>query len=1203
VICTVCGTQNRAGRRFCSSCGAALNVECPACGAVNEPGERFCGSCGTELLPAPGTVAASTDPAIGAVSASSTSAERTAAPGQRERKVATILFADLVGFTSLNEAHDPELVQALVARAFDRISVEAERYEGLIEKFAGDAMLALFGVPQSHEDDAERAVRAALEMQAAMTELATTLRAENRPELSLRIGIETGEVLVDQARAAGERDRMVTGDPVNTAARFQALAPAGGVLVGAGTYAATREVIEYEELEPLTLKGKAQATAAWRAIAVKARRGGRRAPLGIEAPLVGRDNEISLLKETVRRTVSERRPHLVTVVGAAGVGKSRLTWELEKYLDGLPDSFVWRKGRCLAYAQASFGALADLIRADAQIFEDDAPAAAIEKLDARLAALGAEFGDSARTILRGVLGLGDVPQVSRDELFDTWRAYLEALARVAPAVLVFEDIHWADEGLLDFIENMARWSEGPILLLCLARHELLERRPAWGGGVPNASSIVLEPLGRDENARLLEGLMPGGIPAALQARIVELADGNPLFTEELVRMFVDRGVIRWADGRWQLALAVDELEVPGSVQAVLAARLDALPAREKQLAQDAAVVGRVFWDAVLAFLAGERPTRVDELLRRLRVKELVVPREPSSLSGAAEFGFRHVLIRDVAYDSLPKRDRAAKHRFVAEWAERELADRGDETAELLASHYLSALRYEEEFSDGGETIELMRAQAYRYSRLASARAGRLYDRATATRWGRVALELALKLGIGPVEHAEVAMELLERGLGYWTLEEADVVAAAALVGLAGLETRAFDDLELESRIRGSWAMVLQGLGRADDAIRALQEHIDRLADGGPTPGRALLLARLGWVTWRSGSAADSIPILERALDEARAVGARNVEAWAVHELGVALSQTGRGGDGVILVRQSMDLARELGDSTLWLRCHTNIAAISMGLGTSLSEVEDLLQEALPVARRNSDRWIEGWLLLHLAEVNEFRARFDLARGYSIESLEISRLLGDRVQTAARRGALAYIDASLGNWPAVERLEAEGPITEDMEEEQDKVWTHIWTAWRLWTGDPGAAVAYLVREMPKVEIDRGPGCLLLARMAFRTGDVAALAVARDLVPAPVDNEGRLLGSIRASVNALAGDDPDKAETLASLARDLEATEHLMLAEPSWVDVALVLARAGRDASQAIARVEAINAIGGMVPMLGPLPETRWMAPAPAIAGDA
>ena len=328
------------------------------------------------------------------------------------------------------------------------------------------------------------------------------------------------------------------------------------------------------------------------------------------------------------------------------------------------------------------------------------------------------------------------------------------------------------------------------------------------------------------------------------------------------------------------------------MQAVLAARLDALPAREKQLAQDAAVVGRVFWDAVLAFLAGERPTRVDDLLRRLRVKELVVPREPSSLSGAAEFGFRHVLIRDVAYDSLPKRDRAAKHRFVAEWAERELSDRGDETAELLASHYLSALRYEEEFSEGGETIEKMRAQAYRYARLASARAGRLYDRATATRWSRVALELAPKLGVGPVERAEVAMEFLERGLGYWTLEEADGVSATALAGLDGLERA---DSRTSSWRRGSgragpWCC----RARAGPTTRSAscESRSTAWSDGGPTPGRALLLARLGWVTWRSARAADSIPILERALEEARAVGAQTVEAWALHELGIALSQTG-----------------------------------------------------------------------------------------------------------------------------------------------------------------------------------------------------------------------------------------------------------------------------------------------------------------------
>ncbi len=317
-----------------------------------------------------------------------------------------MVFADLVGFTSLNESADPELVQALVTRAFDRLSTEVARYEGLVEKFAGDAMLAVFGVPAIHEDDAERAVRAALEMQAAMVELAGELRREGHPELSLRIGVETGEVLVDLGRASGERDRIVTGDAVNTAARLQQVALPGAIVVGPFTYAATRDVVDYEELPAAVLKGKALPVAAWRAVAVKARRGGVRPSLGIEAPLIGRDEEIALLKETVRRMVSERRPHLVTVIGSAGVGKSRLTWELEKYLDGLPDVFYWRKGRCLAYAQSSYSALADAVKADAQILDDDAPATAQAKLEARMAELGCAGDAQIARALAALLAIG-----------------------------------------------------------------------------------------------------------------------------------------------------------------------------------------------------------------------------------------------------------------------------------------------------------------------------------------------------------------------------------------------------------------------------------------------------------------------------------------------------------------------------------------------------------------------------------------------------------------------------------------------------------------------------------------------------------------------------------------------------------------------------------------------------------------------------
>ncbi|MFI5293010.1 MAG: adenylate/guanylate cyclase domain-containing protein, partial [Candidatus Limnocylindrales bacterium] len=335
--CQACGRTLDPGTRFCPACGTPTERACASCGTTLPGDARFCPACGT---PAPGIGAASGAafvPAPTDTDAIRPGQAATAAPDSgRERKVATMVFADLVGFTSLNESADPELVQALVTRAFDRLSTEVTRYEGMVEKFAGDAMLAVFGVPAIHEDDAERAVRAALEMQAAMVELAGELRREGHPELSLRIGIETGEVLVDLARASGERDRIVTGDAVNTAARLQQVALPGAIVVGPFTYAATRDVVDYEELPAAVLKGKALPVAAWRAVAVKARRGGVRPSLGIESPLIGRDEEIALLKETVRRMVSERRPHLVTVIGSAGVGKSRLTWELEKYLDGLP---------------------------------------------------------------------------------------------------------------------------------------------------------------------------------------------------------------------------------------------------------------------------------------------------------------------------------------------------------------------------------------------------------------------------------------------------------------------------------------------------------------------------------------------------------------------------------------------------------------------------------------------------------------------------------------------------------------------------------------------------------------------------------------------------------------------------------------------------------------------------------------------------
>ncbi len=544
--CHGCSRRLDDDARFCPGCGLAVEARCGACGASLDVDARFCKHCG-----------AASGAAVGANDSRSRDQRRDRV---RERKVATLLFADLVGFTGLGETHDPELVSSLVGDTFERLSIEVRRYEGTIEKFAGDALLAVFGVPVAHEDDPERAVRAALEMQAVMAGLAAT--AGERPELALRIGVETGEVLVDQSRAAEERDLFVTGDAVNTAARLQAAAAPGTVAIGPSTYSATRDVIEHAELPALELKGKGAPVAAWRAVAVKSGRGGRRAPLGLESPLVGRDNELTLLKETVRRTVADGRPHLVTVIGSAGVGKSRLTWELEKYLDGLPDVYHWRKGRCLAYAGPSFGPFADVVRSDARIHDDDSPEAARDKLRARLSELDLDADDAGvEDALEAVLGIAEPRERPREELFEAWRRYLGAIARLEPLVLVVEDIHWADDGVLSFLDFLARWGEGPMVILCLARHELLGIRPGWGGGLPNAAAIVLEPLDAEASTALLGGLLEGGVPAVLRDHIIPRAEGNPLFAEEMVRMLVDRGALRFVDGRWQLAVPVDEIEI------------------------------------------------------------------------------------------------------------------------------------------------------------------------------------------------------------------------------------------------------------------------------------------------------------------------------------------------------------------------------------------------------------------------------------------------------------------------------------------------------------------------------------------------------------------------------------------------------------------------------------------------------------------
>ncbi|HTC86084.1 MAG TPA: adenylate/guanylate cyclase domain-containing protein [Candidatus Acidoferrum sp.] len=1190
--CRGCGAELAAGTRFCPTCGTAVEATCVSCGVALPPDARFCPACGTPTA----TGTARTSDVVGiAASPGAAPAPLAVRPSEpaataRERKIATIVFADIVGFTSLNERLDPEHVQVLVGRVFDRLSVEVVRYEGFIEKFAGDAMLAIFGVPAIHEDDAERAVRAALEMQAAMSELAAELRAEGRPELALRIGVETGEVLVDIGRAADERDRIVTGDTVNTAARLQQTAGPGTVIVGSTTYVATRDLVDYEELAAIPLKGKERPVAAWRAVAVKARRGGVRAPLGIEAPLVGRDEEIGLLKETVRRTVSEGRPHLVTVIGSAGVGKSRLTWELEKYLDGLPDVYTWRKGRCLAYAQASYSALADVVKADARLLDDDAPATALAKADARLAELGSSAADpSIREALRAVLGLGSTTPTTREALFDGWRRYLEALARDAPLVLVLEDIHWADDGLLDFIEFLARWAEAPIMILALARHELVERRPAWGGGIPNAANIVLEPLDAEESVRLLDHLLSGGMPAVLRDRVVALADGNPLFTEELVRMFVDQGVLRFVDGRWELAQAVDEVEVPGSIQAVLAARLDGLPASEKRMAQDAAVVGRIFWDAVLAHLGRQGASPTAELLRRLRVKELVVPRQPSALAGAAEFGFRHVLIRDVAYDSLPKRDRAAKHLDVAQWAEHELADRADEMVELLASHYLSALTYEEEFgSSDPARLRDLRLRTYGHARRAADRAKTLDQKALRSEWLRVAIRLAATAGIDPRERIALAMEYVGRG-ALSDAPERLVPAAEDALHLYGTFDPAPGDEDTRLELTAALGVAAYVGGAEERARSLLTDALVPLESAPPSAGRAHLRAALGWLMWRAGPVADAPAVLEGAIADAQAVDLPAVERTAVHDLGVASGFLGDTERGLELLHRSFILAGEAGDEDLRFRCYINIPAVMTANGDDPGRAMAFALEGLRLARRSVNRSVISWIAANIGDGMLEIGRPLEGLAYHDEAIAAAEAIGDTQLARFERLNRGWVRLMVGDLGGYGDDRREVGETAGVNEPQGRGFRAMERAVRQWPRDPvgaiAAAVAFARNDIEARNADVG---LWIVRMATRRADADAVREGVEIFIA----ETRLAtGPVRRIqddwVAAALLVPAEAAAGCEAAAGELEQIGRLLNAADAWADAAIHWERAAqpdraRDAAERATRMYRAMSI---VPPLG------------------
>jgi len=891
VTCTSCGAQNDSGRKFCLECGLPLAAACPACGATNPAAAKFCGECGGRLATAQ----------VSATAAGATGDAPAAAPTVAERRLVSVLFADLVGFTTLAEDRDAEEVRDLLSRYFESARGIVERHGGTVEKFIGDAVMAVWGTPTSHEDDAERAVRAALELLIGVRGLG--------PSVQARAGVLTGEAAVTIG-AVGEG--MVAGDMVNTASRLQAAAPAGVVLVGEATMHAASGAVVFEEAGEQLLKGKAAPVPAWRALRVVAERGGRGRSASLEAPFVGRDDELRLLKDLYHATARDRRVRLVSITGQGGIGKSRLAWEFLKYIDGLVETVYWHQGRSPSYGSGiTFWALGEMVRERAHLAETDDEATTRERI-AETAARWIPDEHERRWVeaaLLALLGVGEPPAGGQDQLFAAWRTFFERIAADAPVVMVFEDLQWADSGLLAFVDHLAEWSRGvPIFVVALARPELLETRPDWGAGKRNFTSLALEPLTPAAMRELLAGLVPG-LPADAAARIVTRADGVPLYAVEIVRMLVAQGSLEAAEGVYRPVGNLADLAVPETLHSLIAARLDGLDPADRSLLQAAAVLGHSFTVDGLAAVAGRDATDVERRLIALARRELVDRDTDPRSAERGQFAFVQSLVREVAYSTLARRDRKARHLAAARHFET-LVDQ--ELAGALAMHYLAAYR---NAAEGAES-DALAAQARIALRSAGERAVTLGAQEQALGFYRDALEVTGD----PAERTALLERAGQAASAAGSHEEAERLLADAIDLL-----RTAGDRSGAARVTGLLGDAMFGRYRLDAALSLLEPAAEEFADLGDDPGLAALLGQLArFQMLRQLDFAGAVANADRALAIAERLDRVDLVADTIVTRGVALVSMGRPYEGIGCLETGLRLAQRHGLLTTEIRARTNM---------------------------------------------------------------------------------------------------------------------------------------------------------------------------------------------------------------------------------------------------------------------------------------
>jgi class 3 adenylate cyclase/tetratricopeptide (TPR) repeat protein len=972
--CHACGTENAEGRKFCGECGTPLAARCSACGADNAAGMKFCGECGTALAgaAAPVTVEAAAEPVA-------------------ERRLVTILFADLVGFTTMSEARDAEDVRELLSRYFDTCRTLIARYGGTVEKFIGDAVMAVWGAPVAMEDDAERAVRAALDLTAAVEALGAEVGSA---DLRARVGVLTGEAAVTiGARAEG----MVAGDLVNTASRIQSVAEPGTVLVGESTRRASDAAIVYEDAGSRELKGKAEPVAVWRAVRVIGGIGGAQRSAGLEAPFVGRDRDLRVIKELFHASAGEAKAHLVSVMGVAGTGKSRLSWEFFKYIDGLAENVRWHRGRCLPYGEGvTFWALAEMVRTRATIAEGEGPDSQREKLHAAVESSIAD-PEERRFVeprLAHLLGLEEHAGWERENLFSAWRLFYERLADEMPTVMVFEDMEWADAALLDFIEHLVDWARShPLFVLVLARPELAERRPTWGAAKRNFSSLYLEPLDTGEMDTLLSGLVPG-LPDELRHRIRERAEGVPLYAVETVRMLLDRGLLVQRGSTYVPAGPIETLEVPETLHALIAARLDGLATDERRLLQDAAVLGKTFSIEALATLSGRTPAELEPVLAGLVRKEALSLSADLLSPERGQYGFLQDLVRRVAYEMLSKHERRAKHLAAAEMDQGE-----DELAEVVAGHLMAAYRADPDAADAGDIAR----QAVAGLRRAGLRASALAATLEAQRY----YEQAADLADDPLEQAD----LLEHAgimarIGARS-EEAQVhfEQAVAQFEQAGANHPA-------ARVSARLGEVMWDRGRLKEALERMDTALALLAAEEPDADVAALTAQVARFRLFTGETDVALDRVETALELAETLGLPEVLSQAINTKSTILSNLGRDGEAGALVRYALDLALEHDIPSAALRGYNNVADLA-ARNDRYEQAAAEYRDGLALARRVGSRQQE-WMFLGQTYPLYMLGRWDEAlaqaaevppEGFSQTRFPYVCLLGNSVSIHAHRGEL------------------------------------------------------------------------------------------------------------------------------------------------------------------------------------------------------